>query len=66
MNRIDAEAPRQSTTRRPRRNGDEMDAFAADHRLAGYRPGQRAAIRARSARSERTAVRVQLARYATV
>lgn len=30
---------------RPRTNGDEVDAFASNHRLHGYRPGQRARIK---------------------
>lgn len=33
--------------RRPRGNGDEVDAFSPNHRIHGYRPGQRAVIKRR-------------------
>jgi hypothetical protein len=66
MYRTDAEATRQSITRRPARNGDEVDAFAASRGLDSYRSGQRAAIKARASRSHRADVRVQLSRYTTI
>jgi hypothetical protein len=66
MNRIDAEAPRESITRRTRRGGTEVDAFAANRSADGYRPGERRAIKARHNSRVRAGVRVQLARYTTV
>jgi hypothetical protein len=38
---------RESFTR-PARNGDEVDAFAADHRAHGYHAGERAGVKARA------------------
>lgn len=66
MRTIDAEAPRERIHGRPATSGDEVDAFAADHRVQGFRPGERAAVKARHNRAVRTGVRVQLARYTTV
>lgn len=33
--------------RRPRKSGDEVDAFSPNHRIHGYRPGQRPGIKRR-------------------
>lgn len=50
---------RESFTR-PTRNGDEVGAFAADHRQHGYHAGERAGIKARANRRDRRDVRAEL------
>jgi hypothetical protein len=66
MIHIDPEATRERIHGRPARNGDEVDAFAADHRAVAWRPGERRAIKAAHSRVTRRIVRTQLARYGTV
>lgn len=46
--------------RRPRANGDEVDAFSKNHRIHGYRPGQRPGIKRRHNKRVRHNVAVAL------
>ncbi len=46
--------------RRPAKNGDEQDAFALNHRIHGFRAGERASIKSRASRVTRRNVRAEL------
>jgi hypothetical protein len=55
--RIDIEATRESTRRRPTRNGDDVAANSDEHRELNWKAGERRAVRAGYHRATRVAVR---------
>ncbi len=66
MIRIDGERTFQPIHRTRTHNGDERDALSSDHTRLDHRAGVRADIKAKAHGRDRSATRVQLARYTTI